>query len=58
MFDVRQNVEESMKQFLNRFNNVSMKIVDPNEGLLIKAFVKWIMLVLSVNPYTDYLLKL
>jgi len=40
MFDVRHNVDESLKQFLNRFNNVSMKIVDPNKGLLVKAFVK------------------
>jgi len=40
MFDIRQNANESLKQFLNRFSNVSMKIVDPNESLLVKAFVK------------------
>jgi len=40
MFDVRQNTDESLKQFLNRFSNISMKIVDPNKSLLVKAFVK------------------
>jgi len=40
MFDIRQNAEESLKQFLNRFTNISMRVVNPNEGLLVKAFVK------------------
>jgi len=40
MFDIRQNAEESLKKFLNRFTNISMRVVDPNEGLLVKAFVK------------------
>ena len=40
MFDIRQYAEESLKQFLNRFTNISMRVVDPNEGLLVKAFVK------------------
>ncbi|XP_027903575.1 uncharacterized protein LOC114163464 [Vigna unguiculata] len=40
MFDIRQNTEESLKQFVNRFTNVSMRVVDPNDGLLVKPFVK------------------
>ena len=40
MFDIRQYAEESLKQFFNRFTNISMRVVDPNEGLLVKAFVK------------------
>jgi len=40
MFDIRQYAEESLKQFLNRFTNISMRVVDLNEGLLVKAFVK------------------
>ena len=40
MFDIRHYAEESLKQFLNRFTNISMRVVDPNEGLLVKAFVK------------------
>jgi len=40
MFDIRQYAEESLKQFLNRFTNTSMRVVDPNEGLLVKALVK------------------
>ncbi|XP_027910362.1 uncharacterized protein LOC114169420 [Vigna unguiculata] len=40
MFDIRQNAKESLKQFLNRFTNISMRLVDPNEGLLVNAFVK------------------
>jgi len=40
MFDVRQNTDESLNQFLNCFSNISMKIMDPNETLLVKAFMK------------------
>jgi len=40
MFNIQQYVEESLKQFLNRFTNISMRVVDHNEGLLVKAFVK------------------
>ena len=39
MFDIRQTTEETLK-FLNRFTNISMRLIDPNEGLLVKAFVK------------------
>jgi len=40
MFDIRQTAEETLKQFLNRFTNISMRLIDPNEGLLVKAFMK------------------
>jgi len=40
MFDIRQTAEETLKQFLNRFTNISMRLIDPNEGLLVKTFMK------------------
>jgi len=40
MFDIKQRQEETLKQFLNRFCDVSMGLTNPSEEMLVGAFVK------------------
>jgi len=54
MFDVRQRPEESLKQFLNRFCDVSMGLINPSEEMLVGAFVKG----LRANPFSESLIRL
>jgi len=54
MFDIKQCLEESLKQFLNRFCDISMGLTNPSEEMLVGAFVKG----LRANPFSESLIKL
>jgi len=54
MFDVRQGLDETLKHFLNRFCDVSLGLVNPNEEMLVVTFVKG----LCANPFSESLIRL
>jgi len=54
MFDIKQRPEESLKQFLNRLCDVSVRLVNPSEEMLVGAFVKG----LRANHFSDSLIRL
>ncbi|XP_027915626.1 uncharacterized protein LOC114175066 [Vigna unguiculata] len=53
MFDMKQQQEESLKQFLNRFCDVSMGLTNPSKEMLVGAFVKG----LRANPFSKSLIR-
>ncbi|XP_027920620.1 uncharacterized protein LOC114178750 [Vigna unguiculata] len=53
MFDIKQRQEETLKQFLNRFCDVSMGLANPSEDMLIGAFVKG----LRANSFSESLIR-
>jgi len=54
MFDIKQRPEESLKQFLNRFCDISMGLINPSEEMLVGAFVKG----LRANSFSESLIRL
>jgi len=53
MFDIKQRQEETLKQFLNRFCDVSMGLTNPSEEMLVGAFVKG----LRANSFSESLIR-
>ena len=39
LFDIKQYPDETLKEYLNKFNNIIVRVLDPNEMFVI-AFVK------------------
>jgi len=54
MFNIKQRMDESLKVFLERFCDFSMRLVDPNKGMLVRAFVKG----LHPNLFSESLLRI
>ncbi|RDX65667.1 hypothetical protein CR513_55652, partial [Mucuna pruriens] len=40
LFDIRQNKGETLKSYLARFNNATIRVNDPNKKFFVKAFQK------------------
>jgi len=53
MFDIKQKPEETLKQFLNRFCDASMGLLNPSEEMLVGAFVKG----LRANLFSESLIR-
>ncbi|XP_027916049.1 uncharacterized protein LOC114175492 [Vigna unguiculata] len=53
MFDIKQRQEETLKQFLNRFCDISMGLTNPSEEMLVGAFVKG----LRANSFSESLIR-
>ncbi|RDX83654.1 hypothetical protein CR513_35421, partial [Mucuna pruriens] len=51
LFDIRQGKGESLKSYLARFNNATVRVNDPDQKFFIKAFQKG----LKASPYSDSL---
>ncbi|RDY09049.1 hypothetical protein CR513_06652, partial [Mucuna pruriens] len=51
LFDIRQAKEESLKSYLARFNNATVRVNDPYQKFFIKAFQKG----LRASPFSDSL---
>ncbi|RDY00529.1 hypothetical protein CR513_16284, partial [Mucuna pruriens] len=51
LFDIKQAVGESLKSFLARFNNVIVRVNDPDQKIFIKTFQKG----LKASPFSDSL---
>ncbi|RDY08998.1 hypothetical protein CR513_06708, partial [Mucuna pruriens] len=51
LFDIRQAKEESLKSYLARFNNATVRVNDPDPKFFIKAFQKG----LRASPFSDSL---
>jgi len=54
MFDIKQHPEESLKQFLNCFCDISIGLTNPSEEMLVGAIVKG----LRANPFSKSLIRL
>jgi len=53
MFDIKQKPEETLKQFLNRFYDASVGLLNPSEEMLVGAFVKG----LRANLFCESLIR-
>jgi len=53
LFDIKQKEGESLKEYLNRFCEVSVCIQDLRDEMVVDAFVKG----LQANPFSDSLLR-
>jgi len=54
LFDVRQNPDETLREYLNRFCDAFTNISSPNEELLVDAFVKG----LRANTFSESLVRI
>ncbi|RDY14487.1 hypothetical protein CR513_00444, partial [Mucuna pruriens] len=51
LFDIKQGEGESLKKYLARFNNATVRVDDPNQKFFVKAFQKG----LRAGPFSDAL---
>ncbi|RDX81938.1 hypothetical protein CR513_37335, partial [Mucuna pruriens] len=51
LFDVKQGERESLKKYLARFNNATVRVDDPDQKFFVKAFQKG----LRAGPFSDAL---
>ncbi|RDY07090.1 hypothetical protein CR513_08846, partial [Mucuna pruriens] len=51
LFDIRQAKGESLKNYLARFNNATVRVNDPDQKFSVKAFQKG----LKATPFSDSL---
>ncbi|RDX94531.1 hypothetical protein CR513_23074, partial [Mucuna pruriens] len=51
LFDIKQGEGESLKKYLARFNNATVRVDDPDQKCFVKAFQKG----LRVGPFSDAL---
>ncbi|RDX92454.1 hypothetical protein CR513_25421, partial [Mucuna pruriens] len=51
LFNIKQNKSETLKSYLARFNNTTVKVNDPNKKFFVKAFQKG----LRVGQFSDSL---
>jgi len=54
LFDVRQNSDETLRDYLNRFCDACTNISSPNEEILVDAFVKG----LRANTFSESLVRI
>jgi len=54
LFDVRQNPDETLREYLNRFCDACTNISSPNEEILVDAFVKG----LRANTFSESLVRI
>jgi len=53
LFDVKQREGELLKEYLNRFCAISMRLQTPNEEMVVVAFIKR----MATSPFSDLLIR-